>query len=558
MNSKTCSECGAPKAEQPLLPTDSLDERFAAFLSSNEAPDDTLLASLQASTSQTDALISQIDLQITYFLNRLTNLQLQRRRLEDNQELQKAVLSPLRRVPMEVLAAIFRLSLPIGQPFGTYTMGVRWSTLDAPWVFTHVSRSWRAAALGTPTLWNRISCSPVLNRGRSISAIYPLEMLETQLARVGMTTPLLVAFCGMNSIFFDDEQAQYLLELLKLIVSRAEQWEEACLGLTPNVPAVLNGVRGRLGSLQRLCLSVTQEDVSSLGSVDFLRDAPALVDAVVEGNCSAFAFSIDKTPFVPVNQLTRYDMTCSWTAHALLLAQTGPQLVEARILLPSTEIFASWPADWQPERISESSIIRLPALHRLHLSNLDILGCVVAPALTHISLEPYSYASGRKIVESLLVRSCIGSLVDVHVAGEFALIAIPEVLRRMNSLQELRISSTTHHSPQALQTLLVELTVKPEATSEVLGPQLRGIHLIGMHKSVITGFYGDILQMLNSRRTRSLTSRVLERATLVSADSSVRLLDVETTDDFDLRAFRGREMTGKFYKAWTFGADWYD
>ncbi|KAJ6483206.1 hypothetical protein C8R45DRAFT_779015, partial [Mycena sanguinolenta] len=57
----------------------------------------------------------------------------------------RAVLSPLRRMPLEILGKIFLLTLP-------KTENAAWTNIPSgiPWVFTHVSSYWRKLALSTP------------------------------------------------------------------------------------------------------------------------------------------------------------------------------------------------------------------------------------------------------------------------------------------------------------------------------------------------------------------------------------------------------------------------
>ncbi|KAJ7842262.1 hypothetical protein B0H14DRAFT_2781441 [Mycena olivaceomarginata] len=69
-------------------------------------------------------------------------------------ELCRSILSPLRRIPPEILAHIFLLSLPSISD----TRNEPWDICleRSPWVLTHVSRRWRAVALASPALWCRI------------------------------------------------------------------------------------------------------------------------------------------------------------------------------------------------------------------------------------------------------------------------------------------------------------------------------------------------------------------------------------------------------------------
>ncbi|KAJ7617966.1 hypothetical protein FB45DRAFT_840762, partial [Roridomyces roridus] len=91
-----------------------------------------------------------------------------------------ALLSPIRRVPGELLSEIFT-------HLSEYKRKVGDRNKDAPpWHLGHVCKTWRNAALSTSLLWRRIKIyepqSPALH------TIYPLSMIETQLARSGNAT----------------------------------------------------------------------------------------------------------------------------------------------------------------------------------------------------------------------------------------------------------------------------------------------------------------------------------------------------------------------------------
>ncbi|KAJ6530859.1 hypothetical protein DFH09DRAFT_994426, partial [Mycena vulgaris] len=66
----------------------------------------------------------------------------------------KAILSPIRRIPSEILAEIFSWTLPS-------VLHVRrrraLNVADSPWVLTHTSGRWRAVALSTPLLWSLVA-----------------------------------------------------------------------------------------------------------------------------------------------------------------------------------------------------------------------------------------------------------------------------------------------------------------------------------------------------------------------------------------------------------------
>ncbi|KAJ7113985.1 hypothetical protein C8R44DRAFT_560379, partial [Mycena epipterygia] len=62
----------------------------------------------------------------------------------------KGILSPLRRMPPEVLAEIFSWTLPwVHDAMGRW----RFDAKSCPWVLTHICGRWRQVAISTPSLW---------------------------------------------------------------------------------------------------------------------------------------------------------------------------------------------------------------------------------------------------------------------------------------------------------------------------------------------------------------------------------------------------------------------
>ncbi|KAJ7465915.1 hypothetical protein FB451DRAFT_1041076, partial [Mycena latifolia] len=68
----------------------------------------------------------------------------------------KSIISPIRRLPPEILGEIFSFSVYATYYFGDISEVSGPLANQAPWVFTHVCRRWAAVALGTPMLWTMI------------------------------------------------------------------------------------------------------------------------------------------------------------------------------------------------------------------------------------------------------------------------------------------------------------------------------------------------------------------------------------------------------------------
>ncbi|KAJ7483454.1 hypothetical protein FB451DRAFT_1129354 [Mycena latifolia] len=142
------------------------------LLNSNVAPEGAEVAFVRSVISKTGGRLEYFDDEIARLRNQLKELEEERAVLSSYHAQNNAILSPLRRMPPEVVGEIFSWTLPSASD----ALRDRFDIRRSPWVLTHISSCWRAVALSTPSLWSLIvisySCST-----------YPLRMLETQLAR---------------------------------------------------------------------------------------------------------------------------------------------------------------------------------------------------------------------------------------------------------------------------------------------------------------------------------------------------------------------------------------
>jgi hypothetical protein len=136
-----CLTCGAfsigPKRFDPSVASGA---RHNALLNSNEPPDESELTFAWSVTSKTEASLTRLDEEITNLRDNLKHLGEERAALFSYQARNTAILSPLRRMPPELLCKIFLWTLPsfreaIGM--GGFDMG------QTPWLLTQVSSRWR-------------------------------------------------------------------------------------------------------------------------------------------------------------------------------------------------------------------------------------------------------------------------------------------------------------------------------------------------------------------------------------------------------------------------------
>ncbi|KAJ7633553.1 hypothetical protein DFH06DRAFT_1437464, partial [Mycena polygramma] len=115
------------------------------LLNSNEPPDDAELNLIKSHMATAVLSLEHLDDEMSRLRERLAQVETKRKFLQRYRLQCEGVISPLRRMPPEVLAEIFWWTLP-KVPANTR----RFRTADCPWLLTHISHRWRAIATGTP------------------------------------------------------------------------------------------------------------------------------------------------------------------------------------------------------------------------------------------------------------------------------------------------------------------------------------------------------------------------------------------------------------------------
>jgi F-box-like len=123
---------------------------FLAVLRSNYAASVIEAPQIEQIVSKHDKDIAEINEEIAQTLVTLNRLRYHRAGLVAFRQAHKALVSPIRRTPPELLAKIFELCLP-----GDEFVGV--DAMDAPLLLVQICSHWRKITLSTRSLWNSIS-----------------------------------------------------------------------------------------------------------------------------------------------------------------------------------------------------------------------------------------------------------------------------------------------------------------------------------------------------------------------------------------------------------------
>ncbi|KAK7030532.1 F-box domain-containing protein [Favolaschia claudopus] len=509
------------------------------LLHSNEAPFDTELTDFRNVITKTGAPLTRLDDEIARTRRHLQDLQGRRAELWSFRERNRGVLSPLRRVPSEVLGEIFQWALPLPQEI-RYRDDFKIS--DSPWNLTHVCRRWRDVAISKASLWSLV----VIKYGDHVnsSRLYPLPMVETQIERA-QSHSLRIHFYGD-----EDAKSEPQIQVLECLMRYMSRWEELSIGLTSFLYPILERTGGHLPVLRRLWIEwLRLESQQSGGPITAFKRAPSLVDAAV------YSVHMYTPVLLPIGQLTRYQLDAPWKAHRDILA-LAPNLVEARIAVRHDE--ESWPDP--PE--SNKKYLQLALVKRLYVSHLAILQYITFPALEEfaIDLDMGDVLSVARYLKTSVNRSFDSesscTLRSLCVAG----CPIPSsTLVQFPSVTEFRILLNDNTAPsKALDLLLADLTVSPDAEHAIVAPQLREIS-IGYQLNEPQFVISPYLAMLESRCNISGTA--LCTAALVSVSKIRR----EPETKRRMRALREKGLRFEYVAGtrgetelpgWTFCSTW--
>ncbi|KAJ7483492.1 hypothetical protein FB451DRAFT_1364403 [Mycena latifolia] len=510
-----CSQCGGPLSSLsepesninvPAAP--GTLARHQEVLSTNEAPEGAELTFIREVVSKTDAKLADVKKEISRLQNRIQQLQDERASLAIYRAQNTAVLSPLRRMPPEVLGEIFSWTLP------SIDEGSRkFHKSHSPWVLTQVCNRWRAVAVSTPSLWSRvvINCFEELN---------PLSMVKTQIERAHR---LQIHFYA-----HEKKPSRPQIDMFQLLADHSAQWEELVIGLTTAITSLLASLRDRVPSLYKL--EVTWRDPASqqgVESIDCFRTASSLIDVVIFNKFRHIPI------LLPAQQLTRYTVNAPWHVHAGIL-KLAHSLVDARIDISFEN--DAWPDSSEPTD--------LLLLRRLYVSHPNILHYLRTPAVRDITylletdegpgvllrhLEPFVVRSGCS-----LQKFCFHGVPVLSVAAE--------ILGKFRSLSELTVITYKPYHYTRLNIFISNLTI-PNPTGSTLAPHLLKISFGCSGGSCID--YGRYLHMLQSRWKTN--DRALKGATLVTDSmrkpdrATLNGLTALSRDGLDLLLLEGGE-----------------
>ncbi|KAJ7765794.1 hypothetical protein B0H16DRAFT_1454336 [Mycena metata] len=340
-----------------------------------------------------DAHLLRYEPEISRVQSILASLQEQQTNLKRYQECCRSVLSPVRKLPTEVLQLMF--------------MACAGAEPDTIPVVGQVCSYWRDVVIGTPSLWSYIS----VGRTRYTSAQRYLHLASLFLER-SASHPLTVSLRDPLN-----------LQLLDLVRRQANRW--GTLRISASIKDFYDSLRLESHAMPMLKNLEMVEEImeAAVGSPPIsIQQAPNLTHVSINGPSQFW--------FLPWAQLTRLQYTIPTAEDAITILRQCPQLVECSLgklrLAPQTQL--------------------LP-VGRSH--NLRFLRLAV-DTVSHVS-------SAESIMQTFFTSLTLPSLTSLEIIGQWSVDGFLEFLARSEcKLENLTLGTGYMHGDKVL-TLLESL-----------------------------------------------------------------------------------------------------
>ncbi|KAJ7474155.1 hypothetical protein FB451DRAFT_1367139 [Mycena latifolia] len=314
-----------------------MDPILATLVQSNEPLSEQQALHVRQTLDENLSSLSGLKEEIPRVLLSLLKLEKERRIRSENAATLKGVLSPIRRIPSEILAEIFLLGRS-----GTFSSA---DPRSVPMLLGHVSSRWRQVSRSSPRLWDHLHISP--NSGRR----YPPEDILRSMLASSCILPLHVHLRMSGPVSTTGLVAEDVLDLL---FQQHHRLKAVHLELTSiNLPPRTFNKRS-LPILSSIRI-MANEDVDIAYLLTSFNDAPQLR--------SVYLYA----PDTPMDSLM---FTPEWSQLTRLVLCTRIGLHDARYILIQSEMIQECQLI---EVIASDDFAPSQNMHRLnHLQNLTI------------------------------------------------------------------------------------------------------------------------------------------------------------------------------------------
>ncbi|KAJ7502552.1 hypothetical protein B0H11DRAFT_1989085 [Mycena galericulata] len=235
--------------------------QFSLKLGTNFCPNDREVLEIQALLIAPSSRLKRLDDEIADLQKAIDKLVEQRNSVRVYVDSHRALLSPARRLPIDVIREIFMACIPTHR---NCVMSAR----EAPILLGRICSSWRTISLSTPRLWSRLHIvEPKEDMEHPRSSLEPhtkklaqrFETMKTWLGRSGQC-PLSISFDGDKKHIFgdsdDSDEDSGSHPMLKALIPFASRSQEVSLRITSSFLPTLISFEGAFTMLKTLEITV--------------------------------------------------------------------------------------------------------------------------------------------------------------------------------------------------------------------------------------------------------------------------------------------------------------
>ncbi|KAJ7513056.1 hypothetical protein B0H11DRAFT_1843504 [Mycena galericulata] len=406
-----------------------MDSPFAQHLHTNYAPSDSEIKWIQSHIEPHTVEVARLNALIQ-------DLSAQRDETQEYIDAHKALLSPVRRLPPDIVQEIFTACLPTQR---NAVMSAR----EAPLLLTCICRAWRALALSTPVLWASLHLPLEFIFDRSPA---PAQVRQW-LARSGRCALSLSIVGARNMEQWEEDYADEVDGVLQALDECADRWHSIDLSfnMTEGLPRFADVYAPRLVALKlkgppaemqsmKLLTTPSLRTVALRIMRDFDRWVPRMplhweyLTSLTLGNGGVYQLEgPSPSALLAVLQrcprLVRFEADVGSLAHDTLPTDTGS---EPELLLSTLRVLVFFRRSSSVSPISIHYLLQrlcMPALRLLQLPRMDILHrpipflgdlAVRSPLLEELNIDltglPHTSLSqtlaGLKHLRKLVVLDC--------------------------------------------------------------------------------------------------------------------------------------------------------
>lgn len=331
---------------------DETNSPYAHILHTNRTPSIAEIDAIKTYLLKPEAKLQRLENEISRMRAILASLESEHAQLKKFVDSHRAILSPIKRIPPELLQEIFVRCLP--------TRNCVMDATEAPLLLTCICSEWRNIAISTSELWSSLHIVvPDRNWGAATNMLLPvvIQSAKDWFARSG-THPLSV------SLFIDqDQQPQAdefcsIIELLDSFLHRLQSIdlnvrEEFLLQLGPrSVPL-----------LQYIAIRIDHDSPrSELSLFSIFKETSSLRRITMKGPTS-----LNDTLSLPFDQLQTLNLECEYEVNQMLDVLTRCRNLQKLSLI--TRSGADQAMDTDPRK----QLITFSHLHTLHLDAQDLM-----------------------------------------------------------------------------------------------------------------------------------------------------------------------------------------